>query len=104
MTSAVLTGVRQPSSNATIVHAYRHTFKALLRAVQYAKPARFVARDRIRSAFRGARQEDYDAVKLARTIELLDHAARTRGLEHKIVKNLMHAWWERERMFRSPRL
>lgn len=101
MSSAVITGVRR-ASDADVVLAYRHTYKALLRAVQYAKPARFVARDRVRNAFRGGNRDEYNAVKISRTIEMLDNAARIRGLEHKIVKNLMHAWFERDRISRNP--
>lgn len=81
-----------------IIHAYRHTFKSALRAVQYSKPARYVVRDRVRNAFRTAEPAHHDATRLARTIGFLDLAARERGLEHRVVKNLMHVWWEREKL------
>lgn len=94
----MLTAASRTVGNTDIALAYRQVYKALLRAVQYSKPARFVAQERIRNAFRKGRREDYDAVKISRTIELLDHAAKARGLEHKIVKNLMHAWWEQKKL------
>ena len=81
-------------SNADVVLAYRHVYKNLLRAVQYSKPARFVALERVRTAFRKSTREDYNPSRIARTLEFLDGAVKVRGLEHRIVKNLMHVWWE----------
>lgn len=86
-----------------ILLSYRHLYQHLLRAVQYAKPARYVARDRLRVAFRNPSSSStsdnaYHPERVARTLEFLDGAARTKGLEHKILKNLMHVWWERERL------
>ncbi|KAJ4038536.1 hypothetical protein NW761_009129 [Fusarium oxysporum] len=69
-------------------HAYRHLYRNLLKAVQYAIPARFVARDQLRRAFRepGA---TYDGRGIKRTIWFLQAAAKEKGLEHKILKNLL---------------
>jgi hypothetical protein len=86
-----------PAAQAEIVLAYRHIYKHLLRAVQYSKPARYVAQDRIRAAFRHQLVEKYDALRIARTLEFLQGAARVKGLEHRILKNLMHVWWEQKR-------
>uniref|UniRef100_A0A0D2XUQ6 Uncharacterized protein n=1 Tax=Fusarium oxysporum (strain Fo5176) TaxID=660025 RepID=A0A0D2XUQ6_FUSOF len=71
-----------------IRHAYRHLYRNLLKAVQYAIPARFVARDQLRRAFRepGA---TYDGRGIKRTIWFLQAAAKEKGLEHKILKNLL---------------
>ena len=80
-------------SQAEIITAYRNVYKQLLRAVQYSKPARFTCRDRVRAAFRDGKLKDYDAVRIARTIQFLDGATKSVGLEHKILKNLMHVWW-----------
>jgi len=84
-----------------ITTAYRHLFKSALRAVQYSQPARFIVQRRLRNAFR---QQDsafrFDAAKIARTLEFLDGAARVKGLEHRILKNLMHVWWEQARLGR----
>ena len=86
------------ASHSEIILAYRHLYKHLLRAVQYSKPARFVARDRMRRYFRKSTEDDYDASRVARTLEFLDAAAKARGLEHKITKNLMHVWWEQQKL------
>ena len=83
---------------AEVVQAYRHVYKHVLRAVQYSKPARFVARDRVRDGFRKKSAADYDAARITRTLEFLDGAAKIRGLEHRIVKNLMHVWWEQKQL------
>jgi len=78
--------------NHEIVLAYRHLYKTLLRAVQYSKPARYAARDRLRQNFRAEPPNTFDADRIAKTLEFLDGAAKSKGLEHKIVKNLLHVW------------
>lgn len=83
-------------SRTEIIHAYRNIYKHLLRAVQYSKPARFVAQDRVRAAFRSLPPEDFDPARIARTLQFLDGAATVRGLEHRILKSLMHVWWEQK--------
>ncbi|KAI1820940.1 hypothetical protein F4861DRAFT_520929 [Xylaria intraflava] len=71
-----------------VIHAYRHLYRGLLHAVQFSKPSRFIARDQLRRAFRekGAK---YDRRGILRTIRFLDAAARERGLEHRVLKNLL---------------
>ncbi|TQS32927.1 hypothetical protein Golomagni_06745 [Golovinomyces magnicellulatus] len=83
-------------SNLDVIHAYRHLYRGLLKAVQYATPARYVARDQIRAAFRespiGTSTSSpvaLDTEGIKRTKWFLDAAAKERGLEHKILKNLI---------------
>ncbi|KAI2631889.1 hypothetical protein GGR54DRAFT_3972 [Hypoxylon sp. NC1633] len=76
-----------------VTHAYRLLYRGLLHAVQFSKPARYIARDRLRAAFR-EEQAKLDPRSAIRTLRFLEAAARTRGLEHKILKNLlMHAFY-----------
>jgi len=85
-----------PSNQPTlpILHAYRHLYRALLHAVQYSSPNRYVARDQLRNAFRRGYREQFNQQKISRTLEFLDAAARERGLEHRLLKNLLHvAYW-----------
>ena len=35
-------------SNQEVIHAYRHLYRGLLRAVQYSAPGRYTARDQRR--------------------------------------------------------
>jgi len=79
-----------------IVSAYRSLYRMSLRAVQFAKPARFVLRDRLRTGFREGAIADFDADKIARTLEFLDHARTARGLEHKLLKNILMVWGKRK--------
>ncbi|GAB7348436.1 hypothetical protein MBLNU459_g6856t1 [Dothideomycetes sp. NU459] len=79
-------------TNHEVILAYRNLYRHLLRAVQYSKPARYTARDRLRHNFRTNPHSTFDAARIARTLEFLDGAARTKGLEHRIVKNLLHVW------------
>ena len=91
-----------PPSQAEVIQAYRNLYKHLLRAVQYSKPARFTARDHLRRSFRKSDPDDYDEARITRTLELLDSAATSKGLEHRMVKNLMHVWWEQRYLGGSP--
>lgn len=84
-------------SQQEIVHAYRHLFRNGLRAVQFSKPARFTLRDKLRALFRRGSVADFESSRIQNTLEFLRHASTHNGLEHKIVKNLMHVWWVQER-------
>lgn len=89
-------------SRTQVIQAYRNLYRGLLHAVQYSSPARFTARDRVRLAFRRGTIAEYDQTKINRTIEFLDLAAKETGMEHRIVKNLLHVWyWEKDRVIRS---
>jgi hypothetical protein len=79
-----------------IIHAYRHLLRAGLRAVQFSMPARFVVRDQLREGFR-ERDATFNRERIRRTIWFLKAAAQERGLEHKILKNLVRVYWERKR-------
>lgn len=79
-----------------VLNAYRHLYRSVLQAVQYSMPARFVARDILRDAFRFGDPATFNEDKTERTVEFLKNAARERGLEHKIVKNLLHtSYWRK---------
>ncbi|KAI1438623.1 DUF1763-domain-containing protein [Xylaria sp. CBS 124048] len=71
-----------------VIHAYRHLYRGLLHAIQFSKPSRFTARDQLRRAFR-EKGATYDARGIPRTIRFLEAAARERGLEHRVLKNLL---------------
>jgi hypothetical protein len=81
-------------TNIQIIHAYRHLYRGLLHAVQFSKPARYTARNQLRRAFREERAK-YDARGVVRTLRFLDAAARERGLEHRVLKNLLTMAWYR---------
>lgn len=87
-------------SNKEIVLAYRHVYQAWLRAVQYTKPARYVVRDHIRDAFRNSPIEAYDAKRIATTLEFLDTATKRAGIEHRLLKRVMHCWYWRQELAR----
>ncbi|KAJ4255597.1 hypothetical protein NW762_009594 [Fusarium torreyae] len=76
------------ASKTQIIHTYRHMYRNLLRAVQHTSPARWVARDQIRAAFRepGA---VFDEKATKRTMWFLEAAAKETGMEHRILKNLI---------------
>jgi hypothetical protein len=79
-----------------IINAYRNLYRGLLHAVQYSKPARYIARDQLRNAFRKEHPSSFNQEKIDRTVEFLGFAAKERGLEHRLVKSLIHtAYWEK---------
>ncbi|KAI5467011.1 hypothetical protein BGZ63DRAFT_410105 [Mariannaea sp. PMI_226] len=76
------------ATNLEVVHAYRHLFRSISKAVQYAYWPRRTAIKQLRIAFRepGA---VFDGEGIKRTVWFLECAARERGIEHKILKNLI---------------
>ena len=86
------------ASQKEIVLAYRHLYQHLLRAVQYSKPARYVVRDQLRNAFRKPTSEPYNPAVISNTLLFLDNAAKSKGLEHRILKNLVHVHWGRQKV------
>ncbi|KAH6722181.1 hypothetical protein BKA61DRAFT_467353 [Leptodontidium sp. MPI-SDFR-AT-0119] len=94
---------RQASTD--LIHAYRQLYRGLLHAVQYSKPARYLARDQLRNAFRKGDPASFDQQKVTRTIEFFKYAAEEKGLEHRIVKTLLQtSYWEAREEHRLERL
>ena len=79
-----------------VTHAYRHMYRWLLRAVQFSKPARYIARDQLRVAFR-EQGGVLDSQAIGKTLRFLESASKSRGIEHKIVKNLLFITWHRNK-------
>jgi len=80
-------------SRHQILRAYRHIYQHGLRAVQYAQPARYILRDRLRRLFRDGDPANFDQQRINNTLEFLRGAALSKGLEHRIVKNLLFVWF-----------
>jgi len=80
-------------SKEAILLSYRRLYRHALQAVQYAAPARYTLRHRLQSIYRTGVAADYDEQRIENTIEFLRGAAQEQGLEHQIVKRLVHVWW-----------
>ena len=91
-------------TNHEIRLAYRQLFRAALRAVHYSSPAKYQIRDSIRTAFRNEPAERFDARKIANTKEFLRRAEIETGIEHKILRNLLHVRYFQNRAKRENRL
>ncbi|KAJ5936969.1 hypothetical protein N7466_003419 [Penicillium verhagenii] len=94
-------------SHQPILHAYRSLYRGALKAIRYSTPARHVLRSTMRNAFRSTHTptSEFDPSKIANTLLFLERAADVRGLEHKIVKNLMLArYWEQPHIARDSRV
>jgi hypothetical protein len=84
------------SRSYEIVRAYRTLYRSGLHAVQYSKPSRYTLRDTLRRTFREGDAADFNVQQITNTVKFLDNAARSKGTEHKVVKNLLFArWWQR---------
>lgn len=88
-----------------VIHSYRHMYRALLKAVHYSKPARYVARDQIRGAYRKGTPSQFDTAKIDRTLQFLNGATQHTGMEHKILRNLLFTRYSlvRNARFAPPR-
>lgn len=86
------------ANNLGIIHAYRHLMRAGLRAVCFSKPSRYIIRDILREGFRD-KKATFEPVAVERTILFLQ-AAQLKGFEHKLLKTLTRASWERRRKAR----
>ncbi|KAH8693083.1 hypothetical protein BGW36DRAFT_385826, partial [Talaromyces proteolyticus] len=86
---------------SAVIAAYRHLYRKGLQAIRYATPGRHVLRRSLRSAFEHGDVNDFNSKKIANTIRFLERAAESTGLEHRIVKNLLHVrFWEQPHMKR----
>ena len=85
------------SSSPEILKSYRQLYRHAMYAVQYAAPARYTLRILLENAYRTGNAADFDPQKIANTITFLKGAAKEKGLEHRILKNLLHTWfWDAE--------
>ncbi|KAL1853870.1 hypothetical protein Plec18170_005262 [Paecilomyces lecythidis] len=105
MTSAVQKLKTAAVDQQAIVLAYRHLYRQGLKAVNYSTPARHVLRRILRSSFRSASRDEFDPNRVVNTLQFLERAANSRGLEHKIVKNLiMVRYWEQPQVKKDARV
>ena len=87
-----------------ILHAYRHLYRAALKAVHYSSPAKYEIRDAMRSSFRNERAEEFDQQKISNTLAFLRRAETHTGIEHKILRNVLHVRYWRYHAKRDSRL
>jgi hypothetical protein len=84
--------------SSDVVRAYRHLYRHGLRAVQFSHPARDTLRDRLRTAFRRGDPLAFNQLQIDNTIEFLEGATREKGLEHRLLKSLVHVWYHQARL------
>jgi hypothetical protein len=78
-----------------LVRAYRSLYRSALRGVLHASPARYQIRDTMRAAFSPESADTFDARRVKNTVEFLQRAAEYNGIEHKVLKNLVHVrYWQ----------
>ena len=81
------------SNTREIIRSYRNLYRHALHAIQYSSPARYTLRTLLENTYRAGNAADFDARKIDNTLTFLDGAAKEKGLEHKILKSLLHVWW-----------
>lgn len=78
-----------------LVQAYRSLYRTALRAVHNASPAKYQVRDTMRAAFSADSKDTFDPRRVKNTVEFLERAGTHTGLEHKILRNLIHVrYWQ----------
>lgn len=90
-----------PDHGTAVLHAYRALYRQSLRAVQYSNLPRRMIRDHLRTAFRTSTPESFEPERIARTLLFLKNATTVSGLEHKILKNMVHIVWGRRRLLKA---
>ncbi len=82
-------------SRQELLHAYRNLYRTGLRAVHYARPARWAIRDILREAFRSNAATSLNPRRIQNTLKFLENAGAYTGTEHKILKNLLYLkFWQ----------
>ena len=81
------------ASREQILASYRNIYRCALQAVQYSSPARYTVQALLENAYRTGKAADFDNQRIDNTLIFLHGAAKEKGLEHRIVKNLLHTWW-----------
>ena len=85
------------SPPSTVTAAYRSLFRTGLRAIQFSSPARYALKSTMRRSFREGSVSDFDSVRIQNTIVFLENATKTRGIEHKVLRNILfYRWWEHD--------
>lgn len=89
--------------NADVRAAYRRFYRISLKAVQYSVPARYSIITKVNRLFRqgpylhGAEEQEIQD----NTFLFLEIAAKEKGIEHKIVRNLCFVEWSQWQQSRS---
>jgi hypothetical protein len=86
-------------SNREIIQAYRSLLRSSLRAVQYSSPARSIVTTRLRRAFRSSPISEFCPLRVSNTVHFLENAAKDRGMEHRVVRNLVTIWGTEKRQW-----
>ena len=90
--------------NAEIRASYRRFYRIGMKAVQYSVPARYCMLTKINRIFRTIKQlRDRTAEQAVqdKTYQFLQVASESKGIEHKIVRNLCMVEWSRYEQSRS---
>ncbi|KAL8645065.1 MAG: hypothetical protein Q9210_006916 [Variospora velana] len=91
------------ASKYDIVKSYRDLYRSGLHAVQFSSPSRYTLKSHLRLAYRSNDTNSFNPVKVKNTLLFLKHAAEQRGLEHRLLKSLLHVWWWQETTSRQRR-
>lgn len=86
-----------------IVKSYRDLYRSALRAVQFSSPSRCTLKSHLRLAYRSNDTNAFNPAKVKNTLLFLKHAAEEKGLEHRLLKSLLHVWWWQEISSRQRR-
>ncbi|KAJ0415541.1 hypothetical protein BJY00DRAFT_293321 [Aspergillus carlsbadensis] len=78
----------QAPSRQAVIHAYRQLYRQSLKAINYSTPARHLVLQTMRQSFRSPTQA-FDPRRISNTLDFLRNATEVRGIEHRILRNLL---------------
>jgi len=86
-----------------VTSAYRQLLRVSLQAVRFSTPARYQVQGILRDSFRNLPAAAFTPRKVKNTINFLEQAREHNGLEHKILRNILHVrYWRDNREKQRP--
>ncbi|KAK9457181.1 hypothetical protein V1511DRAFT_492909 [Dipodascopsis uninucleata] len=82
-------------STGEVCSLYRHILRTGRRIVKRKAPYKYLFLDITRNMFRDP-QLKYDSLWFKNTLSMLQRAEEYRGMEHRVVKNILHTAWSRQ--------
>jgi len=82
--------------DSAVTSAYRRLLRISLQAVRFSTPARYQVQSILRDSFRNSPAAAFIPRRIENTIGFLEQAREHNGLEHKILRNILHVRYWRD--------
>lgn len=92
----------QPTTTV-VSSAYRRLLRTALQAVRFSTPARYQVQSILRDSFRHSPLSTFTPRRIKNTVRFLERARECNGIEHKILRNILHVrYWRDHREKHKP--